>query len=167
MSERPFVPDADTFFNLVNHFGARRVGRALRGLAGQRRLKIPEGVVREVRRRSDSCRGLVDRLRENFPDCVVEFKTPQLQGTLVRIERLYGEKIRVGKLEQDGLWSSPGGRKSADGQVVAVGKHLGGVVVSGDKKVGLACSLEEVECVGWAEMARRVGMTTQLRMPLD
>lgn len=52
--------------------------------------------------------------------------------------------------------------KAADGEVVTVGKVLVCVVVSDDRAVRMACSLENIGCIGWAEFARRMRAGTTI-----
>lgn len=80
---------------------------------------------------------------------------------LARIDRLYGDKVTVGGRDYPGFWHSPAGRKAADAQVVAVGKVFGWTVVSDDQAVRFACLLENVECIGWSEFARRAGIGSE------
>lgn len=85
----------------------------------------------------------------------------RIREELSRVERLYGESIRVGDHTYPGFWKSAAGRKAADGQVVAVARVLRLTVVSDDRAIEHACSLEGVPCIGWAEFARQLGLTIQ------
>jgi hypothetical protein len=42
----------------------------------------------------------------------------------------------------------------------------GGVAVSDDGAVKLACALEDVPCIGWSEFARRLGLITVQQLQL-
>ncbi|MDW8382572.1 MAG: hypothetical protein RMN51_10780 [Verrucomicrobiota bacterium] len=92
---------------------------------------------------------------------------PGLHTEVPRLERLYGQKIRLGSQEYAGFWRSSAGRKAADAQVVAVAKMLkGGTAVSDDEAVKLVCSLEDVLCIGWSEFARRLGLIRPQQLDL-
>jgi hypothetical protein len=51
--------------------------------------------------------------------------------------------------------------------VVAVAEVLAGIAVSNDRAVQLACSLEGVTCIGWAEFARRLGLVKPKQLELN
>jgi hypothetical protein len=159
-----YVGDADCLINLHRHFG-RKALSALQSCGNAGRLKLPEAVVRELRKRTKKLRRFVEDQRHLE---ITARHIPALHSEIPRLERLYGEKIRVGSQEYAGFWRSPAGRKAADAQVVAVAKLKGGVAVSDDRAVKLACALEDVPCIGWSEFARRLGLITmeQLRLNL-
>ena len=164
-----YVPDADALVNLYLHF-KRTAINALKKLARRDALRIPEGVDRELRRKSDRLSGLMTTLRKQTarfpPSLFVKLRAqPKVRDEVVRLEKLYGQVIRVGRREYPGFWASRGGRKAADSQVVAAAKVLRGVAVSDDRAIALACALEGASCIGWTEFARRLGlMTKQLEL---
>ncbi|RKY02745.1 hypothetical protein DRP77_07410 [Candidatus Poribacteria bacterium] len=162
MKEEPiYVCDADALINLYQHFPNKF--RALRDMVARNKVKIPEGVYRELRRKTDRLRRYVERWERDY-QFVIRFKDRRLREELARIERKYGERIAVGKRAYNGFWSSRAGRRSADPQVVAVGKVRGGIVVSDDLAVRMVCMLEGVECIGWSEFARRIRLAEQLAL---
>lgn len=151
----PYVLDSTAIIDLHGHFKTKQVRKALNRLARQDQLRMPEGVKREIVRRSDHAGVTVQQMEHEFPKCVVRIGSdPHLQGELVRIDTAYGESIQVGRLTYPGLWRSPRGRKAADAQVVAVAKRLRATAVSDDKGVQRVCLLENVPCIGWSEFAR-------------
>lgn len=165
MSEQneTYVLDANALIDLYRHFPA---GLRKLGLMAQRgEIRIPEGIFRELKRRTDSVSKAVERWSRKNVDCVVQIaRVPNVANELARIERQYGDQIIVGKQTYPGFWHSPAGRKAADGQVIAVAKVLGATVVSNDHVVRLACMLENVPCIDWTEFARRAGLAVQLRL---
>ncbi len=158
-----YVLDASALIDLHLHFraGFRKLGY----MAQEGRIKIPEGIFRELRRRTDRLFKAVERWSQKNSDCIVQIaRVHNLADELARIEQQYGERIVVGTKPYYGFWHSPAGRKAADGQVIAVAKVLNATVVSDDHAVRLACMLEGIPCVGWTEFARRT-VTTQPRLP--
>jgi hypothetical protein len=157
-----YVVDANGLIQLHRHFGKRAL-RRLGKMAAGGTLRLPEGIVREVLRRTDR---LAQWVKKHQPSLEVRFRNhPGSTDHLSRIERTYGEYILIGKRRYPGFWSSPAGRKSADAQVVAVAIVVRATVVSDDQAVRLACSLEGVPCIGWAEFARRIELVLQPRLP--
>lgn len=153
-----YVCDTTSLIDLHLHFPKQF--KRLKRLVENGNLKIPESVHREIRRHSDKLRTLIDRWEEQYQIVIPMKQNPKLMTELPRIEQAYGEKIRVGNREYLGFWKSAAGRKAADGLVVAVGKvYEGYIVVSDDQAVQMACLLENVQCIGWAEFARRVGLS--------
>ncbi|MGH8103566.1 MAG: hypothetical protein ACREJQ_03490 [bacterium] len=105
-------------------------------------------------RKLDRLSNLAERWEKKY---AIKMKgDPQLWSELKRIETTYGEWVIVGPNRHKGFWKSKAGRKAADGQVVAVSKVLKCTAVSDDNAVELACMLEDVPCIGWAEFARRL-----------
>lgn len=151
-----YICDADCLINLHRHFGRKALG-ALRRCAKGGRLKLPEGVVRELKRKIDRL-GKFVKVQRRYLEITAR-QIPALHSEIPRLEGLYGKKIRVGTQEYAGFWHSRAGRKAADAQVVAVAKLVkGGVAVSDDQAVKLVCALEGVTCIGWSEFARRLGL---------
>jgi len=152
-----YVIDTAALVDLMNHFPPKRVRKALRRLCQRDQLRFPEGVFREIRRKSDKLKEIIVSLEKKFPAIHVKIgEQKSFQEQWVRIECSYGEVIRVGNRTYPGFWHSQSGRRSADAQLVAVAKVLNGVVVSSDRAVTLCCMLENVAHVGWAEFARQV-----------
>jgi hypothetical protein len=152
-----FVLDVSALIALHNHFrtGFRKLGK----MAQQGWLKIPEGIFRELQRKTDRLFKTVERWSQGNSDCIVRIAcVHNLAGELARIERQYGEQIVVEGKSYPGFWHSPAGRKAADGQVIAVAKVLSATVVSDDRAVRLACMLENVPCIGWTEFARQANL---------
>lgn len=159
-----YVLDANALIDLHKHFrtGFRKLGRMVQ----QGQIKIPEGIFRELQRKTDKLFKAVAKWPQKNPDCIVQIvRVHNLAGELARIEQEYGEQIVVGTKPYPGFWCSPAGQKAADGQVIAAAKVLGAVVVSDDRAVRLACMLENVPCISWTEFARRANLSTQLRLP--
>ena len=158
-SNEKHVCDADCLINVHRHFG-RVAFRVLRTLAKRGGLKLPEGVVREIKRGTDKLAKLVKE-NERFVAVSVS-RDIRIRDELGSLERRYGNEIIYVRQKYPGFWKSPAGRQSADAQVVAVAKMLGGIAVSDDRAIQLACSLEGVTCIGWAEFARRLNIAKQL-----
>lgn len=158
------VCDADCLINLQRHFGGASIP-ALRTLGKKGGLKLPEGVVHEVMRHTGQLGKFVNEQRRHLQVAVGQL--PALHTEIPRLERLYGEKIRVGKQEYSGFWQSAAGRKAADAQVIATAKLLAGTSVSDDRAVKLACALEGVPCIGWSEFARRLGLIKPEQLSLN
>lgn len=164
-SRETYVCDADCLINLHRHFG-RKATSTLRHLGKKSGIKLPEGVVRELIHGTDKLVRFVQEQRRHLE--VAARQIPALHTEIPRLERLYGEKIRVGTQEYAGFWSSQAGRKAVDAQVIAVAKLLeGGVAVSDDRAVKLVCALEGVPCIGWSEFARRLGLIKPKQLDLD
>lgn len=143
-----YVCDADCLINLYRHF-KRKALNALRRAIKNDEVKLPEGVVRELGRQTDKLKKFMQAQRAHLEITASTF--PALHSEVPRLERLCGDKIRLGLREYDGFWPSQAGRRSADAQVVAVAKILKGGAVSDDQAVKLVCALEGMPCVGWLE----------------
>lgn len=154
----PYVIDSSALIELHNHFRSKI--KKLKHLVQEGYIKLPEGVFRELRRKTDMLYKTVEQWKQKRPDCIVLIgRVHDLAKEFVRIEQQYGERILVGAREYPGFWKSPSGRKAADSQVVAVAKILDCTVVSHDREVQLVCMLEGVVCIGWAEFARQVSLS--------
>lgn len=159
-----YVPDANALIDLERHFP--RQLRKLRPLVEQGQIKIPEGVSRELRRKTDQLHQEIGQWAKRNSDCIVRIgQVHDLADELARIERQYGQQIVAGAKSFPGFWQSPAGQKAADGQVIAVAKVLNATIVSEDRAVRLVCMLENVPCIGWTEFARRATLSTQPRLP--
>jgi len=143
-----------SLIDLFQHFPVEFKGLSSHASNGE--IKIPEGVFRELRRKTDKIRHSLEQWEKKY-NIVVRLKSdPRFLSEFARIEQTYGEKVSVGGKDYPGFWKSPAGRKAADGQVVTIGKVRKWVVVSDDNAVRLACLNENVQCIGWAEFARRL-----------
>lgn len=159
-----YVCDADCLINVYRHFGRKAIS-ALRRYGKTSRLKLPEGVLREIIRGTDK---LASFAKTEWKTVGVEIgNDSRLSAETARLENLYGQKIRIGTREYIGFWHSAAGRKAADAEVVAVAKLLIGTVVSDDRAVELACACEGVPCIGWSEFARRVGLVEPEQLNLN
>ncbi len=160
-----YVLDSTVLIDLSQHFHSRQIRDALGHLASASQVKISEGVQRELGRKSDWAHGIVQYLVKKYPNSLVQIdRVPRLGEELARIERLYGEEIRVGTRHYPGFWKSAHGRKAVDGQVVALAKKPNLTAVSDDRAVRLACMLEGIPCVGWTDFARTLGLHQQLSL---
>jgi hypothetical protein len=159
-----YVLDSGSLIDLYNHF--RGKFRILKKLAKEGYLKIPEGVYRELRRKTDRLYQCIEDWKLSNNDCIVHInRVHNLAEELVRIELQYGERIRVEKKEYPGFWKSPSGRKAADSQIVATAKVLGCIAVSDDRAVRMSCMLESIPCISWTELARRLELSSsQLKL---
>lgn len=152
-----YVCDTTALIDLYQHFPKNL--KKLRVFVSDERLKIPEGVARELKRKSDKLGKMIFTWSGKYRRFVVSIGHDQrLINELPRIERTYGDKVSVGGRDYPGFWHSPAGRKAADAQVVTVGKVLDYTVVSDDRAIRFACLLENVPCIGWTELARRTGL---------
>ncbi|MCR4413453.1 MAG: hypothetical protein NUV77_13615 [Thermoguttaceae bacterium] len=160
MAKECYVLDTSAMVDLHDHFRVTSVRKTLGRLCRENRLRLPEGVKRELGRKTDQARKTVGELAKQYPGCVVLIQAvPNLGGELARMEQTYGQEIRVGNRRYPGFWKSRSGHKAIDGQLVSVGKRLACTVVSDDRAVRMACLLENVPCIGWAEFARQVGLS--------
>lgn len=148
-----YVCDSTSVIDLFQHFPVEF--KRLKRKASDGVIKIPEGVFRELRRKTDKIRHYLEQWEGKYRIVIHLKSDPRYLPELARIEQTYGEKVSVGDRDYPGFWKSPGGRRAADGQVVAVGKVRGYVLVSDDRAVRLVCLQENVQCIGWAEFARR------------
>lgn len=165
VSHQIYVCDADCLINLHRHFGRQALSK-LRDCCKNSGLKLPEGVVREIIRGTDKLAKFVLQQQQTLQ--VTTRQIPMLHKEIPRLEKLYGQKIQFGTQEYAGFWHSKAGRRAADAQVVGVAKLLkGSVAVSDDEKVKLACALEGVTCIGWAEFARRIGLVKTEQLQFD
>jgi hypothetical protein len=65
MAHTLYICDADALINLHRHFG-RQALKALRRLAKEEKLKLPEGVIREIMRGSDRLQKFVKTHRTDI-----------------------------------------------------------------------------------------------------
>ena len=142
---------------------AARLLSKLRTLARSGTVCVPEGVFRELRRKTDKLAKTVEQWKKKY-GFVVALDTRTLE-LLPDIERKYGPPFAVGGKTYPGFWASPSGKKSVDGQVVALAKARRWVAVSNDNSVHGACMLEDVECRRWEEIGRLLLGPEQPHLP--
>jgi rRNA-processing protein FCF1 len=158
MAGAQYCCDADVLIEISRHFpdGVRRLSKAVKkGL-----IVLPEAVHKELRKKSDPLKAASDRWKEKHAAVIQYDANPELKRELARIERTYGEEIKIGESSRPGFWKSKKGQKAADGQVVTVSKVMKITAVSDDRAVKDACYLENVPCIGWQEFWRRIGQGT-------
>lgn len=161
MAHEIYVCDTTSIFNLHNNFPTE-FRHMVEPLAKNNALRIPEGVWREIKRKTDKIFKKMKKIVEKYPSVIVQLKNDQrISGKLYEVERKYGESIQVGNQKYNGFWKSASGKKAAEGQVIAIAKVLNYIVVSDDSAVKLACMLEDIQCIGWTEFARRLGISQQ------
>lgn len=90
-----YAIDAGALIDIQRHFPTqfKKLGR----MAEQGQIKIPEGIFRELKRKSDQCSKTVERWVQKSSKCLVQVAhVHNLASELARIEQQYGEKIVVG-----------------------------------------------------------------------
>jgi hypothetical protein len=156
-----YICDTSSIINLHKNFPTEFRNR-VEGPARNNTLKIPEGVLREIKRKTDKVLKKIEKIIEKNPSVIVQIKNDQRTiEKLYEIERKYGDSIQVGNQKYDGFWRSPSGKKAAESQVVTIAKVFGYIVVCDDSAVKLVCMLENVPCIGWTEFTRRLGLSRQ------
>lgn len=145
--------DADTLINIKRSYpeAIRKLSRY--GKNGT--VVIPEGVYREIHKKSDLLKQMVQIWKDKY-GAVIPLNTRVLQSELRRIEVAYGDNIMIGKQLRRGFWSSKSGQRAADSQVVAVSKVKKFIAVSNDQAIQDACHIENVACITWQEFYRRM-----------
>lgn len=126
--------------------------RKLRTLVQRGRVKIPEGVYKELQQKTDQLAKTIEQWKRKY-SFVLNLDTKALE-LLPDIELKYGPQFSVGGKTYAGFWKSPSGKKSADSQVVTLAKTRGWIAVSNDNSINGACMLEDVECRRWEEIGR-------------
>lgn len=126
--------------------------RKLRTLVQRGRIKIPEGVYKELQQQTDQLAKTIEQWKRKY-SFSVNLDTKALE-LLPGIERKYGPQFNVGGKTYAGFWKSPSGRRSADSQVVALSKIHEWTAISNDNSINGACMLENVECRRWEEIGR-------------
>jgi hypothetical protein len=127
----------------------------LRRYASDGRVVIPEGVYREVCRKTDRLKSTVETMKKKY-NAVIFIDSMRLQSELRQIEIAYGERFMVGNKAREGFWRSKSGKRSADGQVITICKVHNYIAVSNDRAIQDACHIENVPCIGWQEFYRRM-----------
>jgi uncharacterized protein YacL len=132
-------------------YDARLLQKTRRLVRGGK-LKIPEGVYRELQQITDKLAKQIEQWKNKY-SFVIQLDRKALE-ILTDLERKYGPQFNVGGKTYTGFWKSPSGKKSADSQVLALAKSRGWIVVSNDNSIHGACMLENVECRRWEEIGR-------------
>lgn len=143
-----FCCDSDTLINL------RDAGLLpkLRVMAQSGKLKVAEGVYRELHNQTDQLAKTLEKWKNKYPVVVdLDYRSLELLPT---IENRYGERFHIGGKTYRGFWESSSGRKSVDAQVVALARARGWIAVSNDNSTHGACMLEGVICRRWEEIGR-------------
>lgn len=154
-----FCFDSDALINLRD----ARLLRKLRLFVQRGKVKIPEGVHRELQHRTDKLAKKLQEWQDNYHIAVdLDYKALEL---LPDIENKYGVRFNVGGKVYRGFWESSSGRKSADSQVVALAKAHGWTAVSNDNSIHGACMLENVVCRRWEEIGRLLLGPEQASLP--
>lgn len=137
--------------------------REMRGLVQNDRVKIPEGVYRELQQKTDKLANTIEQWKKKYS--IVIDLDPKALELLPDIERNYGPQFSVGGKTYAGFWKSPSGRKSVDAQVVALAKSRKWIAVSNDNSIHGACMLENVECRRWEDIGRLLLRPEQPQLP--
>jgi hypothetical protein len=127
------------------------------------RVKIPEGVYRELLMSTDKLAKTLQKWQANYP-LVVKLDNKAL-ALLPDIELKYGPQFNQVGMVYKGFWKSASGKKSADSQVVALAKSQDWVVISNDVTIHGACMLEGVICRRWEEIGRLLLQSKQDSLP--
>ena len=126
--------------------------RKMRAMVQKRRIRIPEGVYRELQQKTDQLAKTAEQWKKKY-SFVVNLDRKALE-LLPEIERKYGPQFSVGGKTYPGFWKSPSGKKSVDAQVVALAKSRGWIAVSNDNSVHGACMFEDIACRRWEGIGR-------------
>jgi hypothetical protein len=127
------------------------------------KAKIPEGVYKELKKKTDRLSNTIEQWKKKYSFVIsLDLKALEL---LPDIERKYGPPFSVGGKTYPGFWKSPSGKKSVDAQVVALAKSRVWIVVSNDNSIHGACMLENVKCRRWEEIGRLLMGPEQPRLP--
>lgn len=150
MEREIYICDTTCIFDLHNNFPTE-FRHKIENLAKNDALKIPESVWREIKRKTVKIFKKMQKIVEKYPSVIVQLKSVQrITEKFYEVETKYGESIQVGNQKYNGFWKSASGKKAAEGQVIAI-----------DNAVKLACMLENIQCIGWTEFARRLGISQQ------
>ncbi len=164
MADDVYICDTNSIFNLHYNFPTQFRSK-IENLAKNNAFKIPEGVWREIKRKTDKIFKKMQKIVEKYPSVIVQIKSDtRIIEKLSDVERKYGKFIQVGNQIYNGFWKSVSGRSAADGQVIAIGKVFNYIVISDDNAVKLACMQENIQCIGWTEFARRLQIAQQQKL---
>ena len=147
--------DATALIDIAQHFedGVKKLDKAAKGGS----LVVPIAVFKEIQKKSDHLKTAVERWSTTKYQAVIRIdSTGEFKREYARIERTYGPDFMVGSKLQGGFWKSKAGQTAADAQVVAIAKVLKLIAVSKDQAVNNACLLENIECIGWQQLWRRI-----------
>lgn len=72
------------------------------------------------------------------------------------LDNRYGLPFKIGNAPYKGFWATESGKKGVDAQVVAVAKHNDYIIVTNDNSIHGASYLENIECIRWEELCRRM-----------
>jgi uncharacterized protein YacL len=137
--------------------------RKMRGLVQSGRLKIPEGVYKELKQKTDKLAKTIEQWEKKYSFVVsLDYRALEL---LPNIEKEYGPQFNLGGNNYPGFWASSSGRKSVDAQVLALAKSRGWIVVSNDNSIHGACMFEDIECRRWEEIGRLLLGPEQPHLP--
>jgi hypothetical protein len=134
-----------------------------RGLVLSGKVKIPEGVYKEIKQKTDKLAKTIEQWKKKY-SFVANLDYKALEQ-LPNIEKLYGPQFSVGGKTYPGFWKSPSGKKSVDAQVLALAKSRGWIVVSNDNSIHGACMLENTACRRWEEIGRLLLGPEKPRLP--
>ena len=137
--------------------------RKMRGLVKSGKVKIPEGVHRELQQKTDLLAKTIEQWKKKY-SYVVNLDNKAL-ALLPAIEQKYGPQFNIGGKNYPGFWASSSGRKSVDAQVVALAKSRGWIVVSNDNSIHGACMFEDIACRRWEEIGRLLVGPEQPHLP--
>ncbi|HUW34337.1 MAG TPA: DUF4411 family protein [Planctomycetota bacterium] len=151
-SSHTYCLDADALINIKLYYPKEI--RRINQYAKKGKVVIPEGVYREICRKTDTLKNMVQTWQKRHGAII--WLDHALGRELARMEKAYGEAIILGNRKRNGFWTSKSGRQSADSQVVAVSKVRNYTAVSNDQAVQDACHIENVPCIGWQEFYRRM-----------
>ncbi|MDW8120171.1 MAG: DUF4411 family protein [Chloroflexota bacterium] len=135
--------------------------KRVRRPAKEGKLKIAEGVFRELAAKTDPLYRIISKWDKQFGIVTNIYGDPQASQVLAYIQQKYGDFIQVERRKYPGFFKSKRGRRSADSQVVALAKQYGWIVVSDDQSVQLVCYLESIAHITWTQWAVRLQMGAQ------
>ncbi len=147
--------DATALIDIAQRFedGVKKLDKAAKGGS----LVVPIAVFNELRKKSDQLKAAVERWNTTKYQAVIRIdSTGEFKRECARIERTYEPDFMVGSKVQGGFWRSKAGQKAADAQVVAIAKVKKLIAVSQDQAVNNACLLENIDCIGWQQLWRRI-----------
>ncbi len=137
--------------SLINLYDASLLVK-MRDMVKIGRIKIPEGVFREIHRYTDRLAKTLQSWEDKY-QLVVKLDYKALEF-FTEITLKYGPQFRQGDVVYKGFWKSASGRKSSDAQVVALAKARGWIAVSNDNSIHGACMKEGIVCCRWEEIGR-------------
>ena len=135
----------------------RRLGQWI----GSGHIRIPEAVLREIKTHgARPLRERLDRWQLRWPEFFVDIDTrnPSHCRELARMSATYGQTFTFGGVHfPGGFYKTPQGKSRAvDAQLVTLAKVHGFTVVSDERAIQAACSLENVSAMHMHEFIRRL-----------